>query len=256
MKYLDCLIYLIPALFVAGFLDGIAGGGGIIALPAYLMTGMPVHSAYACNKLQSGVGTLIAGVEYVKNGYADLKTALIALPFTIAASFLSTRFILNIDEEIINRIIVVCMPIVIIMMILKRKIVSKSIKKQQICKKTISLSILSGILIGTYDGLFGPGCGTTAMIVFSVLMNYDLCVGNANGKIIILVSNITAMINYIASGYMIYYIAIPCALVNMAGSFLGAKVVIKNGERVVFPAMLTLITMLALQTIFRIIGSK
>ena len=254
MEYLGCLIYLVPVLFVAGFLDGIAGGGGIIALPAYMMTGMPVHSAYACNKLQSGVGTLVAGIEYIKNGYADIKTAIIALPFTIMASFLSTRFIINVDEDIIKTIISICMPIVIVMMILKRKIVSKSVTKQEIGKKTILLSMLSGILIGTYDGLFGPGCGTTAMIIFSVLMNYDLCVGNANGKIIIVVSNITAMINYIASGYMIYYIAIPCAAANMVGSLLGAKVAIKKGERIVLPAMLTLISMLALQTIIVLIG--
>ena len=81
MEFLSDLIYLVPLLFIAGVLDGIAGGGGIISLPSYLLTGMPIHSAYACNKLQSGGGTLCSGIKYIKEGLADVKAALVALPF-------------------------------------------------------------------------------------------------------------------------------------------------------------------------------
>jgi uncharacterized membrane protein YfcA len=109
--------------------------------------------------------------------------------------------------------------------------------------------MLSGAILGTYDGLFGPGGGTIAIIIFSVCFNYDLRVGNANGKLIIVVSNITAVINYIIGGYMIFYIAIPCAIANMIGSFCGAKFVIQKGEKIVFPAMLTVIPVLIIQTI-------
>ena len=249
MEYLSSLFYLVPLLLIAGVLDGIAGGGGIIALPAYLLTGMPVHSAYACNKLQSGLGTFCSCYKYVKEGFADLKMTLFALPLTILSSFLATRLILHTDSEKVKLIIVCCIPIAVVLMFLRRKITSKTLKRQEMSMKTVLLSMLAGALLGTYDALFGPGGGTIAMILFSILLSYDLRVGNGNGKVIIFASNITATINYIVSGYMIWYISIPCAIANMIGSYLGAAIVIKKGEKIVFPAMLTVITVLIVQTV-------
>lgn len=249
MEYLSHLLYVIPLLFIAGVLDGIAGGGGIIALPAYLLTGMPVHSAYACNKLQSGMGTLTSGLKYIKEGLVDLKVALIALPCTILSSFIATKVILNMDSEKVKLIIALCIPVAVIMMFLKRKIASKPIRKRSINIQTVLLSMLSGVILGSYDALFGPGGGTVAMILFSLLLNYDLRVGCGNGKVVIVASNITAVISYILSGHMIWIVAIPATLANMAGSYLGASIVVKKGEKIVFPAMLTIIAVLVIQTL-------
>lgn len=253
LEYLNDLIYLCPLLLAAGFLDGIAGGGGIIALPAYILTGMPMHSAYACNKLQSGLGTLVSCLKYIKEKFVDLKFALIAVPFTVAASTLTTRLVLNLDNEKIKLIIAICIPIAVLMMFLKKKISSKTVTKHEINKKTVILSALSGIILGTYDAIFGPGGGTIAIIIFSLLLNYDVRVGCGNGKVIIVASNFTAMISYIFSGYMIYHVAIPCAAANMIGSYLGAAVAAKKGEKVVFPAMLTIVLVLVVQTIAGVI---
>ena len=109
--------------------------------------------------------------------------------------------------------------------------------------------MLAGTLLGSYDAFFGPGGGTVAMILFSILLSYDLRVGNGNGKIIIFASNITAMINYIISGHMIWYIAIPCAVANMIGSYIGASIAIKKGEKIVFPTMIVVISLLIVQTV-------
>lgn len=248
MYWMD-LTYLVPLLFIAGVLDGIAGGGGIVALPAYLLTGMPIHSAYACNKLQSGLGTCCSCFKYVKEGFADIKMTLFALPFTIGASFLSTRLIMNIDSDKVKIIVICCIPIAVALMFFRRKISQKAVRRRALTAKNILLSVLAGTLIGTYDALFGPGGGTIAMILFSVILGYDLRVGNGNGKMIIVASNITAVLNYIVSGYMIYHVAIPCALANMVGSYIGAAVVIKKGEKIVFPTMFVVIAMLVIQTL-------
>lgn len=248
MYWMD-LTYLVPLLFIAGVLDGIAGGGGIVALPAYLLTGMPIHSAYACNKLQSGLGTCCSCFKYVKEGFADIKMTLFALPFTIGASFLSTRLIMNTDSDKVKIIVICCIPIAVALMFFRRKISQKAVRRRALTAKNILLSVLAGTLIGTYDALFGPGGGTIAMILFSVILGYDLRVGNGNGKMIIVASNITAVLNYIVSGYMIYHVAIPCALANMVGSYIGAAVVIKKGEKIVFPTMFVVIAMLVIQTI-------
>jgi uncharacterized membrane protein YfcA len=248
MYWID-LTYLVPLLFIAGVLDGIAGGGGIISLPSYMLTGMPIHSAYACNKLQSGFGTFCSAFKYAKEGFADIKMTLFALPFTIGASFLATELIMNTDSEKVKLIVLCCIPIAVALMFCRRKISGKTVNRKALTVKNILLSMLAGALLGAYDALFGPGGGTIAMILFSVLLGYDLRVGNGNGKIIIVASNITAVIKYILSGYMIYHVAIPCALANMIGSYIGASVVIKKGEKIVFPAMFVVIGMLVIQTL-------
>jgi uncharacterized membrane protein YfcA len=249
-EFLADLWYLVPRLFLAGVLDGIAGGGGIIALPAYMLTGMPVHSAYACNKLQSGLGTFCSCYKYMKEKFADIKMALIAVPSTMVASLLATRLVMNISTETVKIIIAVCIPIAVIMMFLKRKVSSGQVRSHRLTTRNVLLSLLAGLLLGAYDALFGPGGGTIAMILFSLLMNYDLRVGNGNGKIVIVASNLMAVINYIAGGYMIWHIAIPCAAANMVGGYLGASIVIKKGEKVIFPAMMAVLATLIGQTVF------
>lgn len=251
MEYLLDLLYLCPLLFLAGVLDGIAGGGGIIALPAYLLTGMPVHSAYACNKLQSGLGTACSAAKYIKSGFADIKTALICLPFTILASMGATRLILHLDSQTVKLIIAVCIPLAAVLMFAKRRIGGKTLQKAALTGKTVALCVFAGLILGAYDGLFGPGGGTVAMIIFSLLLNYDLRVGGGNGKIIIVVSNITAMLHYITGGYMIWHVALPCSAANMLGSYIGAALAVKKGEKLVTPAMLTVIAVLVIQTVLQ-----
>ena len=249
MQYLFDLFYLVPLLLIAGILDGIAGGGGIIALPTYLLTGMPVLSAYACNKLQSGFGTFCSAITLVKNKYVDLKTTAFALPCTICASMLATELLKSWDEDVIKIIIACCLPVPVVLMFLRRKMSSGTVRSRSIDLKTVALSMLCGAVLGTYDALFGPGGGTIAIMLFSIFMSYDLRVGSGNGKIIIVASNMTAMISHIISGYMIWHVAIPCALANMLGSYIGAKLIVKKGEKLVFPTMLIVVTLLIGQTI-------
>lgn len=248
MEYIKTLWYLVPLLLLAGVLDGIAGGGGLIALPAYMLTGMPIHSAYACNKLQSGVGTLTSAVTYGKAGLVDMKITLAALPLTVGMSLLCTRLVMVLPGNVIKIIIGICIPISVVLMFLKRRMSAKTLQRRKADAKTVGLSMLCGALLGTYDALFGPGGGTIAMILFSIFLDYDLRVGCGNGKVIIVASNTTAMVNYLLSGYMIWYIAVPCALANALGSFLGAFLAVKKGEKVVFPAMLLVVITLVVQT--------
>lgn len=254
LEYRFDLFYLVPLLLIAGVLDGIAGGGGIIALPAYLLTGMPTQSAYACNKIQSCLGTSCSCAKFIKDKYIDFKTVIFALPFTIAASFLATKLVISIPSDIVKVIICCCLPIPVVLMFLRRKLTSGIVKKQKLSDKVAFLAMIAGAILGAYDGLFGPGGGTIAIMLFSMLLNYDLRVGNGNGKLIIVVSNLTATVNYIFGGHMIWHVAIPCALANMAGSYIGASLGIKKGDKLVFPAMITVIVLLIVQTILGICG--
>ena len=146
MEYLVDLLYLCPLLLIAGILDGIAGGGGIIALPAYLLTGMPVHSAYACNKLQSGLGTACSAAKYIKAGLVDIKTALMALPFTILGSMAATRLILSLDSAAVKLIVAICIPLAAVLMFAKRRIAGKTVAR-------VGISVLGTIVPNKSDTL-------------------------------------------------------------------------------------------------------
>ena len=235
MDLLGKLLFLCPALFIAGIIDGISGGGGLIALPSYLMAGLPITSAYACNKMQSCLGTSASMAKYAKSGLIDVKTAIPAAVAAIAGSWISTQIMLSLGDDVKKIIIAASMCFVAVLTVLsgRLKIDSYTMRRTDFTWKMIPVCLTIGLLLGFYDGFFGPGGGTIAILLFALLMKYDLRVGGGNGKMIIVISNLTSMITYILNGAVIYAIALPCSAANIAGSYLGATLATKRGAKFV-----------------------
>ena len=235
MELLGKLLFLCPALFIAGIIDGISGGGGLIALPSYLMAGLPITSAYACNKMQSCLGTSASMAKYAKSGLIDVKAAIPAALAAIAGSWISTQIMLSLGDDIKRIIIAASMCFVAVLTVLsgRLKIDSYTMRRADFTWKMIPVCLTIGLLLGFYDGFFGPGGGTIAILLFALVMKYDLRVGGGNGKMIIVISNLTSMITYILNGAVIYAIALPCSAANIAGSYLGATLATKRGAKFV-----------------------
>lgn len=247
MDLLFDLVWLCPLLFIAGFIDAIAGGGGLIALPAYLMTGMPVHYAYGCNKLHCAIGTSVAAWRYWKNQALDFKLALSSALAAVAGSAISTHLVFLMSDAQLRKLLLIILPIAAVL-ILFGKFDSKF--AQQHCPLTtrnLLLALLLGLLIGLYDGIFGPGGGTLCMLLFSLFFHYDLVISAGNSKIVILVSNIIALITYISTGSILYQIAIPAALANLLGSYIGAGFAIKKGAAIIRPIMIIIVIFLIIK---------
>ena len=117
MEYVHNLIWLCPLLFIAGFIDSIAGGGGLIALPAYMMCGMPIYYVYGCNKFQCAFGSTVAAWKYFKNGCLDLKITLISAVTSFLCSMLGTRIIFYLKEEQIRSMLMVLLPLTAVLVI-------------------------------------------------------------------------------------------------------------------------------------------
>lgn len=249
MEWLGDLIYVCPLLFIAGVIDAIAGGGGLIALPTYLMTGMPVHMAYGCGKLQCSLGSTMAVLRFGKNGVLDGKFAALTAVAGELASAVATQLVLYLDEAIVRNIVLVMLPAAAIMILLPKKQGQGNIIKQIVNGKNILLVLVSGLLLGTYDGVFGPGGGTIAIMIFSLLLHYDLRVAAANSKVVIMASNYMALVGYLLTGNIIYQIAIPAAICNMLGNYIGAGLAIKKGEKLIRPLMLVIVMGLILKIV-------
>lgn len=232
---LEKLLFLCPMLLIAGVVDGISGGGGLIALPSYLISGIPISSAYACNKMQSCLGTSASLLKYAKSKMIDIKSAIPSALSAIIGSFISTQIMLMLGDFYKKIIIAVAMCFVVVLTILssKVKVETYTLKSIKPTKKTVFTSLGIGLILGLYDGFFGPGGGTIAILLFAVLMKYDLRVGGGNGKLIIVISNLTSMISYMVHGAVIYAIALPCSIANIVGSYIGATLATKKGAKFV-----------------------
>ena len=247
------LLFLCPSLFIAGVIDAIAGGGGIISLPAYIMTGVPLNIAYGCNKFQSGIGTGTALFMYAKSGYVDFKAGIIcAIPALIMAH-LSTLVMLELSDTVKKIIIVVAMIFIITLMLLTNKRTSGTNTSVPLNKNNIFLSLLTGFILGIYDGFFGPGCGTIALMLFTYFFRYDMRVASGTGKVAITITNLVALASYIASGNIMYQIAIPATVSNMIGGYVGAILAVKNGRKLVKKLMIAVVLIVLVQAVIKLV---
>jgi uncharacterized membrane protein YfcA len=255
VKLLTDLLIVCPLLFVAGLIDGISGGGGIISLPAYMLTGMPLGMAYGCNKMQSFLGTSASLYKYAKSGLVDLRPAAVACITAILGSMLSTRIMFALSEDTKRLIVAAAMCFIIALTLFTtfRNLGSKEKTKLELTSRTVIISLVCGLLLGLYDGFFGPGCGTVALMLFTTLFGYDMRVATGNGKVIIVVSNLIALISYIAKGSIIYAIAIPASISNILGSYIGAHLAVKNGKRLVRGVLYVVIVVLLGQAVLKLI---
>lgn len=235
-------IIICPLLFLTGFVDSIGGGGGLIALPAYLFAGLPVHNALATNKLSSSLGTTVSVTRMYK--HMDLPLAGVCVVCSMIGSILGANAVLLVNEKIIEFMLLPLLPI-IAYYVLRNKDLSKSeIKEKHSKKKTYVLAMLVSFLIGSWDGFYGPGTGTFLILLYTGLVRLDLITASANTKAVNLASNVGSLIVYILNGKVLYMIGIPAALCCMAGNYVGSGLVLTNGSRIVRPIILVVIALL------------
>ena len=135
MSYLKTLFIICPIFFISGIIDSIGGGGGLIALPTYLMIGLPVRSAYGCNKLQAGLGNLVSAIKYFKNNMVDLRIALVSAITAMTGAWIGTKIIFLLPEESIQKAITVALPVIALIMVLRKTDARNVIMRSEISKK-------------------------------------------------------------------------------------------------------------------------
>lgn len=237
--------------FIAGFVDSAAGGGGLISLPAYFLSGIPAHYAVGCNKFSASCGTTFSAIRFLKEGAVDWKIASISALFSFISAFSGMKFALGINQILLKTIIVSVLPIIAVFILLKKE--SKTVSTTRIMtKKMVLQAACTGIFIGFYDGLIGPGTGTIAIVIFSAFMKYDLKLASGNAKILNLASNYSSLIAVIINGKIFYTVAVPAALFGIAGNYLGSELAIKKGAVFIRPLMTIVIFLLIGKLIYDI----
>ena len=232
-----------PLVFLAGFVDAIAGGGGMISLPAYLLAGIPAHAAIATNKMSSAIGTAVSTWRYCKKGYVDWIFAIPSVLFALAGSYMGASLALLTEDAVLKMMLLVVLPIVAIY-VMKNKSFEANKKFHLSRKAAIALGTFFAFVIGLYDGFYGPGTGTFLLLLFTSVLGMDVLTASGNVKLVNLSSNIAALVTFLMNGKVVISLGLVAAVFSIAGHYTGSGMVMKNGTKIVRPIILVVIGLL------------
>ena len=244
---LQTFLIVCPMLFLAGLVDAIGGGGGLISLPAYLLAGVPVHQAVATNKLSNSCGTALVTFRFIKNKLINFKLAVPSVIAAIIGSSIGANISLSLEEATMENILLFVLPMAAFIVLNKHLFHDNGSEQIKLDFRTYVTAILSAFFIGGYDGLYGPGTGTFLIIAFTVFAKMSIGSSNAHSKIINLTTNITSLVIFILNGQVIFVLGLAAALCNMAGGYIGAGLAMKKGAGIVKPIILFVLFLLLLK---------
>lgn len=228
-----------PLVFLAGFVDAIAGGGGLISLPAYMLAGVPVHFALGTNKLSATFGAVISAWRYTKKGYTPLKISLFCVVCALLGSGLGARLALRVDEQYFKLIMLVLLPVTAFYILRKKAFDDTKAPLSE--SRSILLGMGIALALGLYDGFYGPGTGTFLIILLTSLAHFRLNEANGVAKIINLATNVAALSVFLFSRSVLLPLGITAGAFSIAGSYLGTVCFEKGGARIVRPVMVAVI---------------
>lgn len=241
-----------PLVFLAGFIDAVAGGGGLISLPAYMIAGFPVHFAIGTNKLSSGMGTLIATARFAKSGYIAWKNAILCIITALIGSSIGAKLALRIDDYYFKCLMLVILPCTACYIMFGKPFVGE--KEAFPLRKIIMFSACIALIIGIYDGFYGPGTGTFLLLLLTGVAHMGLKEANGITKAINLTTNITALTVYLMNGKVIFLLGLVAGVFSIAGNYLGTKCFDKGGAKFVRPVMIVVLVIFFVKTLSEIIG--
>lgn len=220
--------------FSAGLVDAIAGGGGLIQLPALLifLPQFPVATLFGTNKFASIAGTSIAATQYARYIDINLRATLPATCAALVFSFLGARTVTAIDSRILRPLILFLLIAIAIHSFLRKDFGSLHAPRLRPATQ-FTLSILTGASLGFYDGFFGPGTGSFLIFVFIGIFGFSFLSASASSKLINMATNLSAVLYFGFTGHIFYRAAIFMALFNILGSMIGARLAILRGSRFV-----------------------
>lgn len=252
---LQVILTVCPFIFLAGFLDSIAGGGGLISLPAYLFAGLPMHNAIATNKFSSTFGTAISAYRFIKSGNISLKSAFASVAGALAGSYTGARLALALEEKYLQYFLIIALPIIAVFVLTRKNFGKDETASDLPTSKVVAFSVISGFIIGAYDGFFGPGTGTFLILVYTGIIGFNLKTASGNAKIVNLASNVAALITFIFSNKVMFHVGFSAALCGILGNWLGSGLAIKKGSGVIKPFIIIVMILLFGKIVYDLIAA-
>lgn len=233
--------YLIicPLVGIAGFVDAIAGGGGLISLPAYLIAGIPVHNALGTNKLSSTMGTTVATFRYARNGFIPWRQALFCVLCALIGSSLGAQLALMIPTQIFRILMLVILPLTACYLLRSKGLTQE--REPYSPGKTLLIALPIAFVLGVYDGFYGPGTGTFLLLLLTSFAHLSLNQAAGLTKAINLATNVAALTVFLRNGVSDLSLGLVAGCFGIAGNYLGAKLFVSKGAKWTKPLIITVL---------------
>lgn len=231
--------------FLASFMDAIAGGGGIISVPTYLLafTGLPTYFALGTNKLSAGIGTVFSTARFIKNKCVNWPLAIPSIALALLGSAGGTWLQHHTPDTVLKYLLLAVLPVVAVFTLRTRS--WPDAPGEISFGKQAAIVWAASLVIGAYDGYYGPGTGTFLMLIFIRFGKLDTRTAAGNVKIVNLSSNIGSLFTAWTAGYVLWGIGLISAVFSIAGHYIGAGLAIKNGSKIVRPTVVIVLILLA-----------
>lgn len=247
------IIFLCVLGFFAAFVDSIAGGGGLISVPAFMFVLPPASISYALgtNKFAATTASFTSSIGFFKSGKVNLKLLKYLIPFTLIGAVLGVNTVLSINQKYLYTIV-----LVLIIFIGIYTLFSKSMGSQnnftQLTKLNIFYGMVLALLLGFYDGFLGPGTGSFLIFGLIQVYGFDFVTASANSKILNFASNITSLILFAFSHRIEYFYGVPVAICMIFGAHFGTKFALKKGIKIIKPIFIIMSLAVAVKMLLNI----
>ena len=223
------VLLICVGIFLGSFMDAIAGGGGIVTVPTYLMGlhNFPTYYALGTNKLSSGIGTVFSTARFIRQGYVDWPLFAPSVVLALVGSVCGTWLQHHTPAVVLKYLLLLVLPVVAFI--------------------TLRTHKWPDFLIGGYDGYYGPGTGTFLMIIFVRFAKLDTRHAAGGVKVINVASNFGSLFTALRAGYVLVGVGLISAVASILGHYLGAGLAIKNGSKIVKPTVIAVLILLTIK---------
>lgn len=243
------LLILVGVAVVAGIIDTLAGGGGLLTVPALLFAGIPPHMALGTNRLQACVGEFTAAARFKQQGAFEVEHLPLGLLFTTIGAVLGTLLVNWLPKEMLEKILPVMMVCITVY-----SIFSKSLSRKHAVKALISspvFMISMGILIGFYNGFFGPGTGSLWILAFIILLGTTIQQASISAKPVNLVGNLVSLSIFTWLAQVDWVLGLLMGVGQVAGAMIGSHLVLNKGSQLIRPVFVAMTLVMTVGLLWR-----
>ena len=246
------IFVIIGGSFLAGFVDSIAGGGGLISFPSLIVTGIPLHFVIGTTKISSTMGTLVATIKYARNGYMVAWLCIPCIIVALAGADLGAHLSLSASEDFLRVFMLIVLPFAGFYVLKRKNLGAENADWPR--KKTLIRCIAISLIVGVYDGFYGPGTGTFLMLLLTSLGGLGVQRAAGVTKCVNLTTNITALVVFALSDTCLVSLGIIGGVFNMAGNYLGSIQFTEKGNAIVRPIMIVVLVLFAIRLISELVA--
>lgn len=248
---LTVILVCFVVFFIAGFVDAIAGGGGLITMPVLLLLGIPAHYTLGTGKLASSLGSITALITFWKRGAVIKEVVLLGVISSYFGAVIASATTLLISNEKMTIIMIFLLPVAILLSLFcgTLKLTEEDLPKKGLWWRVSAI----GLSVGFYEGFFGPGAGSFFLIGIHLLLKAGLVKASCTAKAFNIAANLGAVTTFASAGTLYYSLALPCAVASILGNRLGAIYAVKIGPTLVRSMLYFVLVMLLISLITRFV---